>query len=84
MLEQEEIEVLEFENLRTKLDVLIVVATDIEINTVQKYLTGFEDDTEYQMIYKGNNTFYIGKFGLYSTVVVKTNNMGTASRGASL
>lgn len=67
-----------------KVDILLVVATEVELNAAKKYLSSLIEDGNIYQIFKEDNTYYTGLFGLYSTVIVKTNNMGASSRGASI
>lgn len=61
---------------------LIITATQIELETAQKHLNPLED--EVIKIYHGNNTFYCGKYGVFTCAIVKTDNMGSVSSGAAL
>ena len=66
------------------IEIALIVATQIELDTALSFLSEYEDTQGKYKISEGNNTFYCGLFGQYSTVIVKTNSMGTIQAGASL
>lgn len=68
----------------TKIDIAILVATDIEQNVVLQNLVPYSDEESIQKIYSDNLTYYCGLFGKYSSAVIKTNKMGSTQRGASI
>lgn len=67
-----------------EIDIAMIVATAVELDTALNFLSNFDDDNPIYKILEGNNTFYCGLYGKYATVIVKTNTMGSMQRGASL
>lgn len=66
------------------IEIALVVATPIELETALKFLNEYEDDVGIYKIQEDAFTFYCGLFGAYSSVLVKANTMATMQLGASL
>ena len=71
-------------NKRYNIDLLLMTATSIEFEVALKFLNPFDEDSKVFKIYHKELTFYCGLFGLYSTALVKTNTMGSGTRGGAL
>lgn len=71
----------EFEELKEKINILIITAADCEKEAVNSELNPLDNQNEI-LLYKYNEyEYYIGKFGLYDVVHVKTDegNLGSNS-----
>lgn len=68
--------------LRRDVDVLLVTATQVELEAVHELLTPLVG-RQLLKIHCENNTYYVGRFGAVKTVVIKC-QMGTAGVGAAL
>lgn len=66
------------------IEIALVVATSIELESALKLLNEYEDDLGVYKIQEGEFTYYCGLFGVYSSVLVKANTMATMQLGASL
>lgn len=66
-----------------EVSILLVVATDIELEVMRSGLKPFEEGEFVQKTYLSELTVYIGLYGEYCTALVKTNTMGATQRGAS-
>lgn len=67
-----------------QVEIALIVATSIELDTALDFLMPYEEDQEIYKIQENENTYYCGLFGVYSTVIVKSNSMGSIGLGASL
>ena len=72
----------ETERLQNEVDIVIVTATDEEIKAVMCRLKPFPRRKNVLLAFVGPETYYLGKFGEYKTVVTKC-LMGSGGEGAA-
>ncbi len=71
----------QIKSIRKEVDVVIITATDIEINAVMNLLTPYPRRKSILLTYVGPETYYIGKFGAHKVVVTKC-RMGSIGEGS--
>lgn len=79
----DEIDVVDLKKLY-EVDVLIIVATNIELEVSLSFLKPIIDDELVKIIYLNTTTIYFGIYGEYATAIVKSNSMGAIQRGGSI
>jgi len=62
--------------------ILLVTATDTELNETRSKLTPLNNFDGVLKVFKGNHTYYIGMFGKYGVALVQTGNMGSMANGS--
>lgn len=67
--------------LKDGVDIVLLTATDIELNAVLDGLEPYPRRREVFKIFEGPETYYIGKFGAFPSVVTKC-RMGAISEGS--
>lgn len=72
----------EIERLKNEVDIVIVTATDVEIKAVMRLLKSFPKRKNVLQAFIGPETYYVGRFGEYKTVVTKC-RMGASGEGAA-
>lgn len=75
-----------YENLKYLFDgslILLVTVTEIETKTLRSKFDPINGYDCVLKVYKGNDTYYIGKFGKYSVAHVQS-SMGSISKGSSI
>lgn len=70
-------------NKYIKVDIVIIVANDNELEIGKKSLLPLSDNDSKYEITKASFTYYCGKLGVYSTCIVRTNNQGNIRSGAA-
>lgn len=71
------------DEIKERISFLFMTATDIETNTLLKFLTPIDGEDDIMTAYIDSQTYTIGKFGLYNITHVQT-AMGSILRDASL
>ncbi|MUH00835.1 hypothetical protein F7734_54625 [Scytonema sp. UIC 10036] len=71
----------ESETYQEKIEVVIITATDVELKAVTRYLKPFPPRKRVLLLYSGAETYYLGKFGAFPTVVTKC-RMGAIGEGS--
>ena len=79
----QEIDEQECESFKSKVDVLIMTVTDPEITSVLELLQPYPRRKKVLKVFSGPETYYIGKFGLFNTVVTKC-RMGSTGQGSAI
>jgi nucleoside phosphorylase len=74
----------EVENLKGKLNIVIMTATDIEKEAVFKYLKPLPDSQSLKVDTTSKQTYTIGVFGEYPIIHVQTNMGSSAPDGSTL
>ncbi|BES61594.1 hypothetical protein [Dysgonomonas capnocytophagoides] len=75
-----------YDNLKHLFDgslILLVTVTEIETETLRSNLIPINGYDHVLKVYKGNYTYYIGKFGKYNVAHVQS-SMGSISKGSSI
>ncbi len=76
-----EIDQMQIDALKKEIDVVIFTATDIELKAVIRFLEVYPRRKSVLRAFIGPETYYIGKFGAYRTVVTRC-RMGSVSEGS--
>jgi nucleoside phosphorylase/Tfp pilus assembly protein PilF len=76
-----EIDRSESEKLKEKIEVVIITATDVELNAVLEKLQPYPRRKDILKLFEGPETYYIGKIGVFKTVVTKC-RMGAIDEGS--
>lgn len=87
MIDVDDIKILtysEFNKTYQSIDVLIIVATDIELNESHKFLQPFEDDGRIIILENEGHSYYAGLYGSFIAVIVQTKNTGSLAVGAAV
>ncbi|MUH00836.1 hypothetical protein F7734_54635 [Scytonema sp. UIC 10036] len=79
--ETQEIDENQCQSLKQEIDVVIMTATDVELKAVAKLLKPYPRKKKVFLAYVGPETYYLGKFGEYKTVVTKC-RMGSIGEGS--
>ncbi|WP_460204632.1 5'-methylthioadenosine/S-adenosylhomocysteine nucleosidase family protein [Scytonema sp. NUACC21] len=79
--ETQEIDENQCQLLKQEIDVVIITATDVELKAVAKLLKPYPKRKKVLLAYVGPETYYLGKFGEYNTVVTKC-RMGSIGEGS--
>ncbi|KYC37020.1 hypothetical protein WA1_46090 [Scytonema hofmannii PCC 7110] len=79
--ETQEIDENQCQSLKQEIDVVIMTATDVELKAVAKLLKPYPRRKKVLLAYVGPETYYLGKFGEYNTVVTKC-RMGSIGEGS--
>jgi nucleoside phosphorylase len=61
----------EYNSIKSEIDVVLITATDTELKAVANLLQPYPEKAKILLVYSGLETYYIGKFGAYKTVVTK-------------
>ena len=61
----------EYNSGKSEIDVVLITATDTELKAVANLLQPYPEKAKILLVYSGPETYYIGKFGAYKTVVTK-------------
>lgn len=69
--------------IKNKISFLFITATEVETDNFLKYLKPLDNEEDCHVAYLNNQSYIIGKFGVYPVVHVQT-SMGSISRDASL
>lgn len=69
------------ESMKKEIDVVIITATDVELSSVTHLLKPYPRRKKILLVYSGPETYYLGKFGAYNTVVTKC-RMGAIGEGS--
>jgi nucleoside phosphorylase len=72
------------DEIKERISLLIITATDIETKILQGKMRPLTGYTNIAKMYLGNCTYYVGCFGVYGVVHVQCGSMGSISRDASL
>lgn len=72
------------DKLESEVLFLIVTATDIEMQTVNREMTPMRSESDIIKAAPDRNTYYIGRLGRYPVVHVKTTDQGALDRDASI
>jgi nucleoside phosphorylase len=72
----------QWEPLQGEIDVVIMTVTDVELNAVARLLKPYPRKTKILQVYSEQETYYLGKFGEYKTVVSKC-RMGSTGEGSA-
>ncbi|WP_198525333.1 tetratricopeptide repeat protein [Kamptonema formosum] len=67
--------------LKKEIDAVIITATDVELISVTHLLKPYPRRKKILLVYSGPETYYLGKFGAYNTVVTKC-RMGAIGDGS--
>jgi nucleoside phosphorylase/DNA-binding response OmpR family regulator len=59
------------DSLKDKINVVVITATDVELRSVLRLLKPLPRKRKVRLLYEGPETYYIGKFGAFGTVVTK-------------
>jgi nucleoside phosphorylase len=70
-------------SLQKEIDVVIITATEAELKAVGRLLRPYPRSRKVLLVYSESETYYLGKFGEYKTVVTKC-DMGAIGRGAAI
>ncbi|WP_293127018.1 hypothetical protein [Microcoleus sp. bin38.metabat.b11b12b14.051] len=68
-------------SIKSEIDVVLITATDTELKAVANLLQPYPEKAKILLVYSGPETYYIGKFGAYKTVVTKC-RMGSIGEGS--
>ncbi|MFB2877755.1 hypothetical protein [Floridanema aerugineum] len=79
--ETEEILEEELQALKQEIDVVLITATDVELKAVARHLKPYPKRTKILLVYSGPETYYLGKFGAFNTVLTKC-RMGAINEGS--
>ena len=79
--ETEEIIEEQYQPIKQKIDVVLITATDVELKAVTHLLKPYPRRKKILLVYSGPETYYLGKFGAYNTVVTKC-RMGAIGEGS--
>jgi len=71
------------EKLYAQMQVLLLTVNDIEFFAVGRLLEPLPNHESVRQVTIDNETYYLGRYGVYNTVVVKS-RMGSASPGAAM
>lgn len=72
----------ECQEIKDTTDIVLMTATNFELNAVVKLLDPYPDQEHALRVYVKSGTYYCGKLGRYNTVVTKC-RMGSVNEGAS-
>lgn len=81
-----ETEVLEKDSipaLAPRIEIVLMTATDLELRAVMRLLKPLPDHTRILHIFLGSETYYVGQFGCYPSVVTKCRK-GTIGQGSAI
>ena len=67
--------------LKSEIDIVLLTATDIELNAVLDQLKSYPGRKEKFKIFEGPETYYVGKFGAFKAIATKC-RMGAISEGS--
>lgn len=81
--ETQEITQKQWAPLQAEIDIVIITATDTELKAVGHKLKPYPRRKKVLLVYSESETYYLGKFGEYKTVVTKC-EMGGIGRGSSI
>jgi len=59
------------DQLKKEIDAVIITATDVELKAVTHLLKPYPRRKNVLLVYSGPETYYLGRFGAYNTVVTK-------------
>jgi len=76
-----EIDLKQFNWIKSEADIVLLTATDIELNAVLDKLKSYPGKKDKFKIFEGPETYYVGRFGAFIAVVTKC-RMGAISEGA--
>lgn len=79
--ETEEVSEEQLSSIKSEIDVVLITATDIELNAVANLLKPLPQKEKIVLVFSGPETYYIGKFGAIKTVVTKC-DMGSINEGS--
>ena len=77
----EEIPEGECQSLKSEIDIVLITAADVELKAVAHLLEPYPGRQEILLVYSGPETYYLGKFGEYKTVLTKC-RMGAIGEGS--
>jgi nucleoside phosphorylase len=78
-----EIDHKESEELRARIDAVLITATQVELLAVLKPLRPLPGRRKVLLVYWGNETYYLGRFGRYLVAVTKC-RMGSMGSGSAI
>lgn len=67
--------------LKSEIDIVLLTATDVELNAVLDQLRSYPGRKEKFKIFEGPETYYVGKFGAFKAIATKC-RMGAISEGS--
>jgi nucleoside phosphorylase len=76
-----EVEEAEIATLAESVDVVLITATDVELQAVLRLLQPYPRRRQILKVYSGPETYYVGKFAAYRVVVTKC-RMGSIGEGS--
>jgi tetratricopeptide (TPR) repeat protein/nucleoside phosphorylase len=79
--DSQEIDENKCDSLKKEIDAVIITATDVELRSVTHLLKPYPRRKKILLVYSGPETYYLGKFGAYNTVVTKC-RMGAIGDGS--
>lgn len=80
--ETEEIPESECNSIKSEIDVVLITATDTELKAVLNLLQPYPEREKILLVYSTAETYYIGQFGAWKTVVTKC-RMGSTGEGSA-
>lgn len=78
-----EIDEQECESLKSQIDVVIMTVTDVEKGSILEFLKPYPRRQKVLKIFSESETYYLGKFGTFKTVVTQC-RMGSTGQGSSI
>jgi tetratricopeptide (TPR) repeat protein len=78
-----ELDLSEHPEIKDSVDLVIIVATDIELDAVRDCLEPYPERVNSFKIFEGTETYYVGKFGAFVAAITKC-RMGSGGSGSSL
>lgn len=81
--EIQEIEEEKCENYKQSIDVLIITVTDVEKGSVLEHLEKYPRRKKVLQIFSESETYYLGKFGAFNTVLTQC-RMGSTGQGSAI
>jgi nucleoside phosphorylase len=61
----------EYNSIKSEIDVVLITATNTELKAVANLLQPYPEKQKILLVYSGPETYYIGQFGSWKTVVTK-------------
>lgn len=71
----------ECNSIKSEIDVVLITATNTELKAVVNLLQPLPENQKILLVYSGSETYYIGQFGSWKTVVTKC-RMGSIGEGS--
>ncbi|KST66734.1 effector-associated domain EAD1-containing protein [Mastigocoleus testarum] len=71
----------ECNSIKSEIDVVLITATNTELKAVANLLQPYPEKQKILLVYSGPETYYIGQFGAWKTVVTKC-RMGSIGEGS--